>query len=139
MSEITYSSEDDEVRVLKRRSTATFSSQSDSDVSEDFENFMTNWDNASNHSIEKLQDTNFAFSSRNDYHLKVAPKTGQVKKRQYTQRHGYFIIIVSILDVILLIAEITYNGGFEKLSVNPWLGVSAQTLIDFGGFVKSGF
>lgn len=127
------SSEDEEAHLLHRRSTNTTTSESD--LIEDLD-ITTNWENSSVssfHQSECKQDTNFACTSKNDYHLKVNPKLTTVQKNQYKQRHGYFIITVSIVDVVLLIAEIIYNGGFEPLSVNPWLGVSAQTLIDFGG------
>jgi len=44
----------------------------------------------------------------------------------------WFTLVISAVDIIVLVAEIVYNNGFESLSVNPWLGPSAQTLIIFG-------
>jgi membrane associated rhomboid family serine protease len=55
-----------------------------------------------------------------------APGAPQRKKK------AYFIILISIVDVIMLIYEIIYNKGIEPFAENPWLGPSLETLIDLG-------
>jgi membrane associated rhomboid family serine protease len=52
--------------------------------------------------------------------------------RAPTVYRPYFIIIMSIINVILLAAEIGVNKGIESLSTNPMVGPSAQTLLDMG-------
>jgi len=44
----------------------------------------------------------------------------------------YFTIAISLIDIIILVIEIVYNGGFEPFSYNLWLGPSVDTLIKFG-------
>jgi len=45
----------------------------------------------------------------------------------------WFTVVVTLIELIELIAAIIANGGFEPLSNNPWFGISTQTAIDFGG------
>lgn len=52
--------------------------------------------------------------------------------RAPTVYRPYFIILISIINVILLAAEIGVNKGVEDLSTNPMVGPSAQTLLDMG-------
>jgi len=62
--------------------------------------------------------------------------------REPTVYRPYFIIIISIVDIIVLAAEIGINKGIESLSVNPLVGPSEQTLLDlgakYGPYMKSG-
>jgi len=44
----------------------------------------------------------------------------------------YFIILVTIIDLIIVVFEIIMNRGFVPFSQNPWGGPSVQVLIDLG-------
>jgi len=44
----------------------------------------------------------------------------------------YFLVIVTIVDIVMFIIEIVRNGGFEPFSTNPLFGPSAQTLVSIG-------
>ncbi len=54
------------------------------------------------------------------------------KDKAIDLKRPYFIIGVSIANVIIFIFEIWVNGGFEKMSINPMFGPSADTLLLFG-------
>jgi len=36
------------------------------------------------------------------------------------------------VDIILMVYELIYNGGFEPFSSNPWMGPSVESLVDVG-------
>ena len=44
----------------------------------------------------------------------------------------YFIILVTVIDVVLMVYALIYNHGFEPMFVNPMAGVSAVTLVRLG-------
>lgn len=44
----------------------------------------------------------------------------------------YFLIAMSIIQFVVLIANIIYGGGFASPSVNPMLGPSPIALVEFG-------
>jgi membrane associated rhomboid family serine protease len=44
----------------------------------------------------------------------------------------YFLVIVTIIDIVLFIVEIVRNGGFAPWNVNPLGGPTAQTLVSIG-------
>jgi len=52
--------------------------------------------------------------------------------REAVTHRPYFTIFICVVDVIVMIVELIVNKGFESMKVNPWLGVSAQTLITLG-------
>lgn len=54
-------------------------------------------------------------------------------KQQRVVHRPYFTIFICVVDVIMMIVEIIMNKGFASFKVNPWIGVSAQTLINVGG------
>jgi len=45
----------------------------------------------------------------------------------------YFTIVISVIDVLMMIVELIVNKGFTSPKINPWLGVSLETLIILGG------
>jgi hypothetical protein len=56
----------------------------------------------------------------------------QKKAAVHESHRPYFIILVTIIDIVLMVYEVIYNGGFEPFSLNPWFGPSTETLIDLG-------
>ncbi|PRP82108.1 rhomboid family protein [Planoprotostelium fungivorum] len=62
---------------------------------------------------------------------KAAPKYDPTP-HEIVEHFPYFIILVTIIDLIIVIFEIVVNQGIESFSVNPWAGPNVQTLIDLG-------
>lgn len=73
---------------------------------------------------------------RGDVEMRIPLRLQRMKaagnKTQAIHR-PYFTIIISIIDIIVMIAEIIINKGFVSFKKNPWIGVSLDTLIEMGG------
>src|SRR5690606_27849077 len=52
--------------------------------------------------------------------------------KQPTEYYPIFIPLISMVEIIVLVAEIWMNGGFEEFSDNPFFGPSAETLLEMG-------
>lgn len=58
--------------------------------------------------------------------------SGMKKKRKEVLKYPYFMLFVTILDILFVILSLYVNEGFEKFSSNPWFGPSVDTLVAMG-------
>eukprot|EP01111_Echinosteliopsis_oligospora_P003950 TRINITY_DN1621_c0_g1_i2.p1 TRINITY_DN1621_c0_g1~~TRINITY_DN1621_c0_g1_i2.p1 ORF type:complete len:403 (+),score=107.52 TRINITY_DN1621_c0_g1_i2:240-1448(+) len=62
----------------------------------------------------------------------VVPSSAKKRVSPPPQYKPYFIIACTAADLMFLVWEIIYNGGFVAPKQNPWLGPSSATLLDAG-------
>jgi len=56
----------------------------------------------------------------------------EIRIRNTGSKWPWFILYISLVEIVIMVYAIIYNKGFESLSTNIWAGPSRDTLIQLG-------
>ncbi|OHT14046.1 hypothetical protein TRFO_43171 [Tritrichomonas foetus] len=132
---------DDDVFVLK--SEDEFNEKSDNDLNKDWsDNFVIDKKEEKSENVNDENRLNQNRKSESQEHLQTVEDDYFFETLEDTPHFPILTIGFQIIFLLSLIAGVLQNGGFEKMTVNPFFGPSEQTLLILGAkyapFILSG-